>query len=77
MSFDQLLPQTMPLKKCQNSSLSKIHPPCSLIQSALIAERKARITEILGKVGEEEPEGEALSKESSGSIPLTSQEMSQ
>ena len=48
-----------------------------LIQSTLITEKKSRLSEILGKVEEEEPKGEALSKESSGSIPLTSLEMSQ
>ena len=39
--------------------------------------KKTRLTEILGKVEEEEPKGEALSEESSGSIPLTSLEVSQ
>ena len=53
-------------------------PPLQfLIQSALIAEKKARLTEMLGRVEEEEPEGKALGEESSGNIPLTSQEISQ
>ena len=40
-------------------------------------EKKAKLTEMLGKVEEEELEGEALSEESSGKISSTSQKISQ
>ena len=47
-------------------------PPLQfLIQSALVAEKKAKLAEMLGKVEEEEPEGEALSEESSGNVSST------
>ena len=52
-------------------------PPLQfLIQSALIAGKKAKLAEMLGRVEEEEPEGEALSEESLGNISLASQEIS-
>ena len=40
-------------------------------------ETRAKLSEILGIVEEEEPEGEALSEESSGNISSTSQKISQ
>ena len=48
-----------------------------LIQSDLVMEKKAKLTEMLGKVEEEELEGEALSEESSGNISTTSRKISQ
>ena len=48
-----------------------------LIQSALVVEKRAKLLEILGKVEEEEAEGEALGEESSGNISSTSQKISQ
>ena len=46
-----------------------------LIQSALVATKKEKLLKILGKVEEQELEGEALSEESSGKIPSTSQKV--
>ena len=45
-----------------------------LIQSALVAAKKEKLSKILGK-GEEEEPGEALSKESSSKVPSTSQKV--
>ena len=38
------------------------------MQSVLTVAKKVKLSELLGKVEEEEPEGEALSERSSGSI---------